>query len=77
MSKYLSQIKSDAGRRWNRKTGTGFIRPQRKFHKAKMRYYRKIQKALRAQMQAGLAKAGIGPGVTDIGPDKLEVKEIL
>jgi hypothetical protein len=71
------QIKRDGGRRWSRSVKTGFVRPQRKFHKAKMRLYRQLQKGLRQQMAKGLQNAGLGAGVTAAEDGGLEVKEIL
>lgn len=70
---YRSRAKERAGA-WHRKSHTGFIRPQRKFHKAKMRMYRKLQAALRQQMKDRLQEAGISPGVVEAqGP---QVKEL-
>lgn len=77
MSKHLSAVKRDRHRVWCRSNPTGFVRPQRNFFKAKMRLYRKLQKALKQQMIDNLANAGLGPGVTAGGSDELEVKEIL
>lgn len=74
MSRFAAARKKDARRVWSRSNPTGYIRPQRKFHRAKMRLYRKLQKALKEQMAAGLANAGIGPGVS--AADGPEVKEL-
>lgn len=73
---YRERTKQTAGQ-WKRKNPTGFFRPQRNFFRAKMRQFRKLQKALKQQMIANLARENIGPGVTVPDTDKPEVKELF
>lgn len=73
---YRTRIKQTAGT-WKRKCPTGFVRPQRNFFRAKMRQFRKLQKALKQQMIHNLAERNIGPGVSSPDTDKPDVTELF
>jgi hypothetical protein len=71
----LSRRKRDRRRRWKRKRPTGFVRPQRKFFRAKMRLFRQLQRGLQQQMRDAVAEHGLTPEIAT--PETPEVKEIL